>query len=247
MNAPDVAAPGRLLFILGTVGLGLLGLVFGDLAPGLQPPLAFLGSGQEIAYALNGLLLIAALCMFAKPGVAYPAALAVAALWAFWIALGHIPKLIATPADVVGWVSMAEVAAAGSVAWLLSTDHPSPRQKWLPRIIVGLMLVWFGVVHLQYRDAIAGMIPDWMPARDVWPWVTGAANIAAGLGILSGVMGRLAGALAGLMYASWIFLVHIPRLMVSPSSREEWTALALNLVLIGCVWTISGHAFRRAG
>ena len=245
MNVPDLERPGRLTFALGLAGLGALGLVFGDFAPGLQPPLAFLGSGQELAYALNGLLLITALCLFARPGLAHLAALAIAALWAFWIALGHLPKIWADRSDVVAWVSLAEVAGAGAVAWLLSTDHPSSRQRWTARLIVGLMLVWFGVVHVQYRSAISGMIPEWMPLRDVWPFLTGAANVAAGLSIVTGVLGRLGSALVGLMFASWIFLVHIPRLIGTPGSREEWTALALNLVLVGSVWAISGLGFRR--
>ena len=247
MDAPDLERPGRLMFALGMAGLGALGLVFGDFAPGLQPPLAFLGSGPELAYALNGLLLIASLALFATPGIAHPAALAVAALWAFWIALGHAPRLWDDRGDVVAWVSLAEVAGAAATAWLLSTDHPSPRQALTARIVVGLMLVWFGVVHLQYRGAVAGMIPDWMPARDLWPWVTGAANIAAGLSLVTGVLGRLGGALVGLMFASWIFLVHVPRLLGAPASREEWTALALNPVLVGCAWAVSAMAFRRPG
>lgn len=246
MASFELNGPGRLAFIAGLAGLGLLGLVFGDLAAGLQPPLVFLGAGPEIAYAMNGLLLVAALAMLGKPGLAHPAALAVAALWALWIALGHAPRLAAAPGDVVAWVSLSEVAAAGAVAWLLSTDHPSARQRWVPRLVVGLMLVWFGIVHLHYRSAIAGMIPDWMPARDLWPWLTGAANIAGGLAVLSGVMGRLGSTLVGLMFVSWIFLVHIPRLTAAPSSREEWTALALNVVLVGCAWTVSARVFRPA-
>lgn len=244
MTTPDVSRPGRLAFIAGMAGLGLLGLVFGDLAPGLQPPLLLLGSGTEIAYVFSGLLLIAALAMFGRESLAGPAALAVAALWAFWIGLGHLPRLFAEPGDVVVWVSLAEAAAAGATAWILSTDHPSDRQRWVPRLIVGAMLVWFGAVHLMYRDAIAGMIPAWMPGRELWPWVTGAANIAAGLATLSGIIGALGSMLAGLMFASWIFLVHAPRLIGQPSSREEWTALALNLILIGATWTVSARAFR---
>jgi len=245
MTAPDVSRPGRLAFIAGTAGVGLLGLVFGDLAPRLQPPLLLLGAGTEIAYVLNGLLLIAALAMFGREAVSGPAALAVAALWAFWIALGHAPRLFAEPGDVVGWVSLAEAAAAGATAWILSSDHPSDRQRWVPRLVVGAMLVGFGVVHLMYREAISGMIPEWMPGRALWPWLTGAANIAAGLAVLSGVLGVLGSALAGLMFASWIFLVHLPRILAQPASREEWTALALNLILVGAAWTVSGRAFRR--
>lgn len=246
MHPPNLERPGRLAFALGMACIGSIGLVFGDLAPGLQPPLLFIGSGPEIAYSLNGFLLIAALCLFGRPGLAHPAALAVGALWAFWIVLGHLPHLWSAPGDIVGWVSLSEVASIGAVAWLLSTDHPSERQKWVPRIVVGAMLVWFGFVHLLHREAIAGMIPEWMPGRDLWPWATGAANLVAGLSTLTGIMGRLGGTLVGLMFASWIALVHMPRLIAAPASREEWTALALNVVLVGCAWTVSSQAFRRA-
>lgn len=249
MTTPDLTRPGRLAFVAGCVGLGLLGLVFGKLAPGLQPPLILLGSGAILAYLAGGLLIMGALAMLASGAIARQGGLVVAAYWLAWIVLGHTIALLANPGDPVAWVSLAETAGMIAAALLLSRlvdGEPTARLRLGARLIVGLMLVWFGVVHLMFRNAIAGMIPHWMPAHDLWPWVTGAANIAAGLGIITGVAGRLAAALCGLMFASWIFLVHAPRLMAEPHSRPEWTALALNLCLVGVVWVTSGAALRRA-
>jgi uncharacterized membrane protein len=100
------------------------------------------------------------------------------------------------------------------------------------------MLIVFGVVHWMYVEAIAGMIPEWMPGRALWPWVTGAANIAGGLALVSGVMARTAAALVGAMFASWIPLVHLPRLLAAPGDRSEWVACALAFALTGVVWTV---------
>jgi uncharacterized membrane protein YphA (DoxX/SURF4 family) len=249
MTTPDLTRPGRLAFVAGLTGLGVLSLIFGDLAQGLQPPLVLLGSSAILAYVTGGLLTLAALSMPASGAIARQGGLVVAAYWLAWIVLGHTFAVLANPADPVAWVALSEAAGMVAAALLLSRledGEPTPRLRLGARLVVGLMLVWFGVVHLMFRGAIAGMIPHWMPARDLWPWLTGAANIAAGLGVITGVAGRLAAALCGVMFASWIFLVHLPRLLAEPHSRFEWTALALNLCLVGIVWVTSGAALRRA-
>jgi len=240
MTVPDLTLRGRLLFVLGLVGLAALNLVHADLAPGLQPPLPFVGGGPVVAYVSGALLLFAALSLLGHDKLVRQGGLAVAFFWVAWILLGHLAQLTDTPADVVAWVSLSEAASLAAAAWLMSASASGgtgDRTRWAVRLIVGVMLVGFGVVHLTHREAIAGMIPEWMPARDLWPWVTGAANLAAGLAFLSGVMGSLAAVLVGAMFFSWIFLAHIPRLIADVGSRAEWTGLMLNLALIGVVWT----------
>jgi len=248
MTVPDLERPGRMALAGGTLGLGALSLIFGKLNPGLQPPLELLGDGRLLAYGAGGVLAIAGLSLLGPSRLVRNGGLVLGVFWLAWIVLGHGWKVRADLTDVAAWVSLTEAAGMAIAAWLLSrSSEAPPRQgtQWTARMVVGLMLVWFGAVHLIYRGAIAGMIPAWMPAQDLWPWVTGAANIAAGLGLFTGVLGRLAGALAGLMFASWIALVHVPNLIAKPGDQAEWTALALNLALIGVVWLTGSLAFRR--
>jgi len=117
--------------------------------------------------------------------------------------------------------------------------------RLVARVGVGLMLILFGAVHWMHREAIAGMIPEWMPGRELWPWVTGAANVAAGLALVSGVLAKAAAALVGAMFASWIVLVHLPRLLAAPGDRSEWVAAALAFALTGVVWTLQGALSRN--
>lgn len=227
----SVRLPGRLMLAAGFIAFGLIALCFNHVTDGLIP----FEAGQPWPAIQGGLSLLAGLAL------AWPASAPRTGL-ALWLVLTvvlflHGPGLAAEPTSPVRWVSAFEVLGLICAAMLIAA--PGRRDSGLAaRISIGLMLVVFGAVHWSYVGAITGMIPDWMPGRDLWPWVTGAANIAAGLAILSGVLARLAAGLVGVMFASWILLVHTPRLLAAPGDRSEWVALALAFALTGVVWTL---------
>jgi uncharacterized membrane protein YphA (DoxX/SURF4 family) len=79
-----------------------------------------------------------------------------------------------------------------------------------------------------------------------WTWLTGAAQIAAGLAMLSGIQARLAAMLLTAMYVVFTLLVHIPSIITAPTSHDNWTENAINLVLIGTAWAMAdGLAAKR--
>lgn len=226
----DVRLPGRLMLAAGIVGFGLIALRFNHVIDGLTPievgpPFPLL---QGIALTLLGL------------GLAWPrTARLVATVMTASLSLNlilHLPGL-SGPFDPTRWVSAVEVLGLlAAVALIAFPDRPA---LWIgARLAIGFMLVVFGMIHWLYIDAIAGMIPDWIPGRALWPWVTGAANVAAGLAITSNVQARLAAGLVGGMFASSILLVHTPHLLAAPGDRSEWVALALAFALTGVVWTL---------
>jgi uncharacterized membrane protein YphA (DoxX/SURF4 family) len=79
-----------------------------------------------------------------------------------------------------------------------------------------------------------------------WAYFTGCAHIAAGLAILSGVQARLAATLLGIMFGSWVLIVHIPRVLASPHVQSEWTSLCIAIALCGGAWLMAGY-FTRSG
>lgn len=235
----DLGAPGRLMLAAGLIAFGLIGLYFQHAIDGLQP--------FDLSYPW--IWLNSAVLVLGGVGLAWSLTASKAAL-ALWVLLTlllfiHAPGLVAEPANPVRWVSAVEVLGLLAACMLVAAPERADF-RLAARMAVGLMLVVFGVVHWLYVDAIAGMIPDWMPGREIWPLLTGTANIAAGLAIASGVLARPASALVGAMFASWIVLVHAPRLLVAPGDRSEWVACALAFALTGVVWTVNG-ALRRSG
>lgn len=235
--------PGREMLAAGLIGFGVIILYFNHTLDGLQP-----FDAPQWGIWLNGAVLLLGGAGLAWNGTARQMALV---LWALlvWLALFvHMPRLIEAP-DAGRLVSAAQILGLLAATSLIAMDL-RPQQlgsvPLLARIAVGLMLIVFGVVHWTHVDAIAGRIPEWMPGRSLWPWVTGVANIAAGLALASGLVARLASALVGAMFASWILLVHLPRLLAAPGDRSEWVACALAFALTGVVWMVHG-ALSRSG
>jgi len=115
------------------------------------------------------------------------------------------------------------------------------------RLVFGLCLLVFGVSHFVYVKLTASMVPAWLPpSQTVWAYLTGAAQIAAGVAMLSGVQARLAAILLTAMYALFSLLVHIPTLVAAPKSLDSWTENGINLVLTGAAWALADTLTRRA-
>lgn len=229
-----VRPAGRLMLAAGLIGFGLIAFLMGRTPAGLGQGSALLPWSWFYGFMWIGLgaMLVAPRLRRTEGGMAVLAA-ALAGLGAF--------RALQSPADVAAWVAVAELLGIAAALDLIeSGPRRSPSVRRLLFVVAGAMLVLFGAVHWLYGPAIAGMIPDWMPGRAVWPWITGAANIAAGLAIATGVLARPASLLAGVMFASWIVLVHAPRLLAAPGDGAEWVALAMAFALTGVVWTIHG-------
>ena len=236
----DLGMAGRLMLAAGLIGFGLVGLHFHHAMDGLQP----------FNLSPPGVWLNSAVLVLGGIGLAWSriASKAGLALWSLLTLLlfVHGPGLVAEPANPVRWVSAMEVLGLLAACMLIAAPGRTDL-RLAGRIAVGLMLVVFGVVHWLFVEAIAGMIPEWMPGRAIWPLLTGAANIAAGLAIATGVLARPASALVGAMFASWILLVHAPRLLAAPGDRSEWVACALAFALTGVVWTVNGALCQSGG
>ena len=227
--------PGRWMLAAGLAGFGLINLVFAAPLDGLDPVLP--GSDTVWMARMTGSAWLAAAVLISIPRLLYAGQVVGFFLCIFLPFLhGMMFYLSRTWPSVVGWVSIFELL--GIFAGLVAL-HPRTRESARAApVVVGAMLILFGFVHWMYVGAISGMIPEWIPGRAVWPWVTGAANVLAGLAIASGVFARLASALVGTMFASWIFLVHLPRLLTTPGDKAEWVGLALACALTGVVWTL---------
>ena len=234
----NLAAPGRLMLAAGLVGFGLVSLLFDHALDGLepfelQPPAVWLNSGVLLASGVG--------LFWSQTAPRVGLALWVLLTLLFFV---HTPGLVAEPDNAARWVSALEVLGLLAACMMIAAPDRADC-RLVARVGVGLMLILFGAVHWMHREAIAGMIPEWMPGRELWPWVTGAANVTACLALVSGVLAKAAAALAGAMFASWIVLVHLPRLLAAPGDRGEWVAAALAFALTGVVWTLQGALSRN--
>jgi len=67
----------------------------------------------------------------------------------------------------------------------------------------------------------------------------GIAFIATTLSILSGVKARLAATLLGIMFFTWVFILHLPRVIAASTNGNEWTSLLVALAMSGGSWIVA--------
>ena len=192
---------------------------------------------------VNGVYLIAAGAGVLTDRFVRPAALALAALWFLYTAC-HVPRFLDAWRPYLGQI--AEPAALASFGLVLAARGPRDPLSRIGRVVFGVCLPLFGVVHFFYPAAVAGFIPAWIPARMFWAYFTACAFIAAGLAVFSGVWIRLATILVAAMFTSWVVLLHLPRLAVRLDDPHEWATVFIALAFAGGAWIFAGREADRA-
>jgi uncharacterized membrane protein len=99
----------------------------------------------------------------------------------------------------------------------------------LGRVCLALPLAVFGAEHLTSAQAIARLIPAWMPGKLFWAYFVGVALIAAALSLIFRVRIRLSATLLGIMFFCFVAMMDLPAAIAAPQSRFAWTLAAREL------------------
>jgi uncharacterized membrane protein YphA (DoxX/SURF4 family) len=172
----------------------------------------------------------------------------------------HVPEAIAVLHDIVERTRAFETLAICGGAFVLAGlvhgtgsnsaqwDKPTHTEAEVGRYFFSISMVVFGIDHFQVAPYIATLIPAWIPGPLFLAYFTGAAFIAAGLAIATKIQARLAAALLGLMFFSWVAMLHSPRVASQIRNGNEWNSLFVALAMAGCAFVVaaSPNAERKA-
>jgi uncharacterized membrane protein YphA (DoxX/SURF4 family) len=234
---------------LGVMASGMVCLVWGDFVLGQPVPKHF-PARTALAYAAGAFLLIAGAAVEWRRTAAWAAA-ALTAYYALIVVIlmnGHL--LLTHYAEYVTYSGIAEQLGITAGALIIYATNANldnqidaalaARLRRLGQLAFGVCALLFGGAHFVYMDFTAPLIPKWLPpTQEFWGYATGIGFIAAGVAILTGVQARLAAILLTAMLASFTLLVHVPMLQAGPTSRMNWTELAVNLALVGAAWVVA--------
>ena len=245
----DLAQIGRVMFIVVIGALGIQTFICSAFIYELEPVPSWIHA-QVVLANLTGFFLVAACLGLVITRLTRLAAVSLGTLLLLWVLILHIRLLVPNPAPDLSFAF--ETLALSGIAWTLAMETPPGSGKFqrlnavidtvakLGRYGFAISLLAFCVVNFIYHDFIAGMIPAWIPAHQFWAYFTGVASLAAGVSILTRVQVRLAGTLLGIMYGSWVLVIHIPYIAANPDSRGMWTDMLITLALSGGAWIIVG-------
>jgi uncharacterized membrane protein len=229
---PELA---RVTFALALIGLGGLGVVFADFALQWQPVPDWLPARHALAYVSAAILLFTGLGIV----VARTQALASRVLFAYslvWLAL-KLPSLVTNPLLEANWLGAGELAVIAAACWVLATSDP--RQRRIARYVFGVSLIPIGLSHFFYRPETLVFVPTWLPFRSFWANLGGAGHIAAGLGVLFGIVPRVAATLEAAMIGAFTALVWLPGVINAPTNRLQWTGLLMSWIIGAAAWVIA--------
>ena len=138
---------------------------------------------------------------------------------------------LAIPSQVIWSYSVGgAVFAMGLVAIFLRGDWQ--RARGFDKLILfgplfyAAPLAAFGTEHFTLSDAIASLVPAWIPWHLFWAYFVGACFIAAALSLVTRIQARLAACLLALTFFLFVALMDVPGWLQNPRDR-----IALTLAL----------------
>ncbi|MGO8816671.1 MAG: hypothetical protein ACLQVG_18700 [Terriglobia bacterium] len=178
---------------------------------------------------LVGVALFAAALAITINRLAPLAAALVGIMLFLFVALIHIPNVVANPGDRFRWaVALRDISFSGG-AFAFAGAHAwggrIRRFAWmvtLGRFFIAIPAVFFSMEHFLHPEFIPG-VPlgkvtlAWVPLRLVWAYFVGAVLFYAGVSILAQKKARLAAAVLGIVIFLLVMFVYLPTLAAHPA------------------------------
>jgi uncharacterized membrane protein len=143
------------------------------------------------------------------------------------------------------WMSAAGAALLAIGLWAAKNDISEARGidkiAALAYLCFAAPLAVFGAEHLSSPQALAAMVPPYMPGRMFWVYFVGLALIAASLSIATKRMVRWSGLLFGAMMFLFVAMLHLPG-AVTTGGRIPWTIVIREMSFGGGGWVLAGIA-----
>ena len=224
--------------VLGAAAVlaGAVGLAFGHSGAG---PLSLMVHAGDVVLVLAGI----GINLDRRWAVC--AAIALVAYYAVALAL-KLPHLAHGWNSWGSWQELAETTAVAmgvAIAWAMLAGPGGGAPGRIgdgARRVFGLCLVVFGISHFVYLKYTASLVPAWAPpSQTLWAEATGAAHIAAGPAVLSGVLARPAAGMATAMFALFGLLVWLPAVLHTPTSHSAWSETGVNWLLVAAAWCVT--------
>ena len=240
--------PALTLFVIGLLGLGVLALYYGDFALVWQPVPSWLPAPAAVACATGVLMLALGI------GLLIPRARAwsVRTLFPYlilWACL-KLPDVVTAPGTEASWLGLGELTLFLSGGWTLfallsQLPNESPlgfltgdRSLRAARYLFAVSIIPIGLSHLVYLSVTAGYVPHWLPFRKGWAILTGAGQIASGLGVLFNVLPRIAAYAEAAQIMIYTFLVW-GAMLLAAHTRLNITAFFISWIFGAAAWAVA--------
>jgi uncharacterized membrane protein len=251
--------PALSLFAIGLIGMGVLALFYGDFAMGWQPVAPWFPARTALAYASGVLMVGCGACLFFRATtpwalrillpylviwqlLKFPALVVAPKIEGVYLGFGELAVLLAG-----GWTLFARLAESRFPAWLgwMTGD----RGVRIARNYFAIWIIPIGLSHWLYLKPSVDLVPPWLPNKAFWAYLTGAGQIASGLGVLFGIFPRVAALAEAIQISLYTLLIWLPAILLSnrnlgPSfanagQRLSFTAFLISWIIAAAAWAVA--------
>jgi uncharacterized membrane protein len=196
-----------------------------DLVPRYMPGRMFW------VYFVGCALIAAALSIATKIAVRW-SGLLVGIMMFMFVAMLYLPFALKHMDARITWTIVFRESSFGGAGWLLAA---TAKDGWrgpikttlimVGRILVALAALFFGVQHFLHPLGLPGvplqkLMPEWVPARTIIDYITGAGLLAAGVSILLNWKTRTVAAAVGGWILLTILVIYLPVMIGALASSE---------------------------
>jgi uncharacterized membrane protein len=137
------------------------------------------------------------------------------------------------------FASLGEVAEASPLGFLAGD-----RGLLAARYLLAVSIIPIGLSHLVYLGPTTGFVPAWLPFRKGWAILTGAGQIASGLGVFFTVLPRIAAYAEAGQIMTYTFLVWGAALLAA-HTRLNVTAFFISWIFGAAAWAVAQNISAR--
>ena len=181
------------------------------------------------AYFVGFALLAASLSIATKIQVRW-SGLLFGIMMLLFVAMVHIPRVIASPRDRIAWVIVFREMSFAGGGWILAGNamreqgrgQGESRLITVGRVLIAIAAIFFGVEHFLHPAGCPGvplekLMPAWIPGRLFIGYLTGAILLVAGTGILLAKKTRMSATYLGTWIVLLVLFIYGPILIAQMS------------------------------
>ena len=227
---------GRYVYALANIAFGIFTFIWRD------------NNALNITHGHHALVLItAALEILAGLAILFPPAVRYAALTLaiLYIAIGltAVPFMVKQPGVYANWGQFfyqLALAVGAIILYALATAKPALARIGV--IAFALCNISFAAEQYEFLAGTATLVPHWVPFSGIfWAWATTIFFVLAAIGLLTGILARLAAQLDTAMLILFALLSMLPVVIANPHSFFRSTELIETFLTAASAWVVADY------
>jgi len=246
--------PGRIIYAIGIVALGILCILSKDFIFCRPPAVkwaATIPGKLAWAYISGALAIISGVAVMLSIRARMASLVVGILILVFSFLLRHLYEM-------TDWVGAYKALALGGGSFIVAASFPgnggsrsdsssiNDKLIFTGCLFLSLFFIICGFAHFKFADfIIKDFMPSYIPFPEFWTYFCGICLLAAGVGLLIPQTRKWAALLSGIMIAGWFILLHTARFAADTNNAGDRLGLCESFTFAGILFVLAGMSGKK--